>query len=78
VSVSPKGVVGDLSYTNKLSASITPAAGTFSGSVTETNVAGRPVIKFSGAIQQKWNTGYGLFTNTNQTGAVLFEATLSP
>jgi hypothetical protein len=55
------------SGTNLLTLTITNATGWFNGSVT--NAAAGRLLKFSGAVLQKQNAGYGQFPGTNQTGS---------
>lgn len=83
VRVRADGSVTDLSQTNQLTMTITPVtgtrlAGTFSGTLTETNGTKRIPITFSGAIHQRLNLGYGFFTSTNLTGSVLLEPMRQP
>ena len=65
--VGPSSKVTNLS-SNKLTLTITASSGLFKGSVV--NPATAKPIKFNGAVLQKMNSGYGLFTSGNQSGQV--------
>ena len=54
--------------TNMITFTITNSTGLFRGSVTNSN-AGR-LLKISGAVLQKQNSGYGQFPGTNQIGSL--------
>jgi len=60
----------DLSLTNKLSLTLTPSSGAFSGSVTEPGA--KRADSFKGVLLQGQNSGYGYFLETNRSGRVLF------
>ena len=62
--------VVDLSLTNKLSLTLTPSSGAFSGSVTEPGA--KKADSFKGVLLQDENGGYGYFLETNRSGRVLF------
>ena len=55
---------------SKLTVTLTPAKGLFTGTVTPTNSAA--AIKFNGVILQKQQMGAGYFLGTNQSGQVFF------
>ena len=56
--------------TNKLTLSINPSSGLFTGSVTTPD--GSKTFPFKGAAYQKQNQGWGFFLGTNQSGRVRF------
>jgi hypothetical protein len=60
----------DLSLTNKLSLTLTPSTGAFSGSVTEPGATRADSI--NGVLLQDESGGYGYFLETNRSGRVLF------
>lgn len=56
--------------TNRLTLTISPSSGLFSGSVTTPD--GSRTFPFKGAVHQKQNQGWGFFPGTNQSGRVRF------
>jgi hypothetical protein len=62
ISLSASGFT-DVTKSNKLSITLAPASGLFSGTISKT-------LRFTGVILQQQNTGVGAFQNTNQTGVL--------
>ena len=62
--------VTDLTRTNRLSLSLSPAAGSFRGSFL--NPATGQAVPFSGALLPSQTNGAGFFLTTNQSGRVFF------
>jgi hypothetical protein len=60
----------DVSATNKLTLTLTPGSGTFSGSVRESGLSKSNLFK--GVVLQDEATGYGYFPETNRSGRLLF------
>jgi pimeloyl-ACP methyl ester carboxylesterase len=73
VGVAANGKVTDNAKTNGLSLKIATASGLFSASMTQINGA-KKTLKFSGALNLKSSSGYGMFLGTDETGSVFLGA----